>query len=195
MTLATITLQNYFRMYEKLAGMTGTAATEANEFHKIYKLDVTPIPTNRPMVRQGRERLHLQDQGREVRRRRRGHRGAPRAGQPVLVGTISVEISEKLSGMLTRRASPQRAQRQEPRARGGDHPGRRPAGAVTIATNMAGRGVDIKLGDGRARISAASTSSAPSATSGGASTISCAAAPAARATRASRASSSPPRTT
>jgi preprotein translocase subunit SecA len=148
-TLATITLQNYFRMYGKLAGMTGTAITEANEFMKIYKLPVVQIPTNRPMVRKDRNDQVFKTMGgkwgavaREIEERHQN-------GQPVLVGTISVEVSELLSEELKRRgiqhtvlnAKPEFAQREgETIAEAGS------AGAVTIATNMAGRGVDIKLG-------------------------------------------------
>ncbi len=148
-TLATITLQNYFRLYEKLAGMTGTALTEATEFKRIYDLDVVEIPTNRPMVRN--------DRNDQVYKTRDGKWSAVAAeiakrnenGQPVLVGTISVEVSELLSEKLKARgikhwvlnAKPEHAERE------GDtvaEAGRK--GAVTIATNMAGRGVDIKLG-------------------------------------------------
>src|SRR6201999_3217493 len=148
-TLATITLQNYFRMYDKLAGMTGTAITEATEFMKIYELPVVQIPTNRPMVRD--------DRNDQVYKTKDGKRGAVvreiesrhKAGQPVLVGTISVEESETLSNVLTRKgikhtvlhAKPEPAEREgETIAEAGS------PGSVTIATNMAGRGVDIKLG-------------------------------------------------
>ena len=148
-TLATITLQNYFRMYKKLAGMTGTALTEATEFMKIYKLPVVQIPTNRPMVRMDKnDQVFKTKDGkwaavaREIEERHA-------TGQPVLVGTISVEVSELLSGQLTRRgiphtvlnAKPEHAQREGEIIAEAGRPG-----AVTIATNMAGRGVDIKLG-------------------------------------------------
>ncbi|HEY1511317.1 MAG TPA: preprotein translocase subunit SecA, partial [Solirubrobacteraceae bacterium] len=148
-TLATITLQNYFRMYDKLAGMTGTALTEATEFMKIYELAVVQIPTNRPMVRN--------DVNDQVYKTKEGKRTAvvreietrSKAGQPVLVGTISVEESELLSDTLTRRgvthtvlnAKPEHAEREGETIAEAGAPG-----AVTIATNMAGRGVDIKLG-------------------------------------------------
>ncbi len=148
-TLATITLQNYFRMYGKLAGMTGTALTEATEFMKIYKLPVVEIPTNRPMVRADRnDQIFKTRDGkwaavaREIAERHE-------KGQPVLVGTISVEVSELLSTELSKRgiahavlnAKPEYAEREgETIAEAGR------LGAVTIATNMAGRGVDIKLG-------------------------------------------------
>jgi preprotein translocase subunit SecA len=148
-TLATITLQNYFRMYDKLAGMTGTALTEATEFMKIYELPVVQIPTNRPMVRKDRnDQVYKTKDGkwgavtREIEQRHKN-------GQPVLVGTISVEVSELLSDRLTRRgikhtvlnAKPEHAEREGEIIAEAGAPG-----AVTIATNMAGRGVDIKLG-------------------------------------------------
>src|SRR5947209_4043387 len=148
-TLATITLQNYFRMYDKLAGMTGTALTEATEFMKIYKLPVVEVPTNRPMVRADRnDQVYKTKDGkwsavvREIAQRHE-------AGQPVLVGTISVEVSELLSEGLKRRgikhtvlnAKPEHAEREGETIAEAGAPG-----AVTIATNMAGRGVDIKLG-------------------------------------------------
>ena len=148
-TLATITLQNYFRLYDKLSGMTGTALTEATEFMKIYKVPTVEIPTNVPMVRADQnDAIYKTKQGKwnavvnEVESR-------SNAGQPVLVGTISVETSEMLSGELKRRgiehvilnAKPEHAEREgETIAQAGRR------GAVTIATNMAGRGVDIKLG-------------------------------------------------
>ncbi len=148
-TLAQVTLQNYFRMYEKLAGMTGTALTEATEFMKIYKLPVVQVPTNKPMVRA--------DQNDQIYKTKDGKWNAVaqeiamrhEAGQPILVGTISVEVSEYLSGELTRRgirhevlnAKPEYAEREGAIIA---EAGR--SGAVTIATNMAGRGVDIKLG-------------------------------------------------
>jgi preprotein translocase subunit SecA len=148
-TLATITLQNYFRMYDKLAGMSGTALTEATEFMKIYKVGVVEIPTNRPMVRADRnDQIFKTKDGkwsavvREIKARHE-------KGQPVLVGTISVEVSELLSARLSQlgiphtvlNAKPEHAQREgEIVAEAGR------SGAVTIATNMAGRGVDIMLG-------------------------------------------------
>jgi preprotein translocase subunit SecA len=148
-TLATITLQNYFRMYDKLAGMTGTALTEATEFMKIYKLPVVEIPTNEPMIRDDRnDQVYKTKEGKwaavlnEITARHE-------TGQPVLVGTVSVEVSELLADRLNRRgikhtvlnAKPEHAEREgEIIAEAGQ------AGAVTIATNMAGRGVDIQLG-------------------------------------------------
>ena len=128
-TLATITLQNYFRLYDKLAGMTGTAMTEAAEFSQIYKLGVVPIPTNMPMIREDVCRRRLQDRGREVRRRRRGPRRALREGQPVLVGTTSVQKSEYLHGPAGQARRPARgAQRQAARAGGDDRRAGRPQG-------------------------------------------------------------------
>src|ERR1700761_6875915 len=148
-TLATITYQNFFRMYSKLAGMTGTALTEATEFMKIYKLPVVQIPTNRPMVRK--------DKNDQVYKTKEGKWNAllsaikerHEQGQPILVGTISVEISEMISRRLDKLGIPHAVLNAKPEhaAREGDivaEAGR--PGAVTIATNMAGRGVDIKLG-------------------------------------------------
>ena len=148
-TLATITYQNYFRLYEKLSGMTGTALTEATEFLKIYELPVVQIPTNQPMVRDDRnDQVYKTKEGkwsavvREIAARNQ-------AGQPVLVGTISVEVSELLGERLAKRgiahtvlnAKPEHAAREADIVAEAGQPG-----AVTIATNMAGRGVDIKLG-------------------------------------------------
>jgi len=148
-TLATITLQNYFRMYDKLSGMTGTASTEANEFHKIYETDVVSVPTHRPMVRDDQNDLIFKTKDAKFNAVIESIKEAHDLGQPVLVGTISVEVSEMLSGMLERRGIPhsvlnakQHAQEAEVIARAGER------GSVTIATNMAGRGVDIKLGEG-----------------------------------------------
>jgi preprotein translocase subunit SecA len=148
-TLATITLQNYFRFYDKLSGMTGTALTEATEFMKIYKMPVVEIPTNEEMVRDDEnDQIYKTKNGKwtavvdEIAERNEN-------GQPILIGTVSVEISEMLSGQFKRRgiehvvlnAKPEHAQKEgETIAQAGR------IGSVTIATNMAGRGVDIKLG-------------------------------------------------
>ncbi len=148
-TLATITLQNYFRLYDKLSGMTGTALTEAQEFMKIYEMPVVDIPTNRDMVRNDENDLIYKTKTGKWKALVNEVDERHEKGQPVLVGTISVEVSEMLSGELTRRglehvvlnAKPEHAQREgETVAQAGR------VGAVTIATNMAGRGVDIKLG-------------------------------------------------
>ncbi|MEW6018788.1 MAG: preprotein translocase subunit SecA [Pseudomonadota bacterium] len=148
-TLAAITLQNYFRMYDKLAGMTGTAATEADEFMHIYKLEVVSIPPNRPMVRDDRNDLIYKTRSGKYRAVAEDIAEAHKRGQPVLVGTISVEISEHLSDMLKRRGVPHsvlNAKHHDKEAEIIKDAGQ--PGAVTIATNMAGRGVDIKLGEG-----------------------------------------------
>jgi preprotein translocase subunit SecA len=148
-TLATITIQNYFRLYHKLAGMTGTADTEAAEFHDIYKLDVNVIPTNRPVARKdANDRIYKTRREKynavinEIKERHA-------KSQPVLVGTVSVEASELLSRMLKREKVPHNVlnakfhmQEAEIVQRAGQ------AGTVTISTNMAGRGTDIKLGEG-----------------------------------------------
>ena len=146
-TLATITLQNYFRMYEKLAGMTGTAQTEATELSQIYNLEVVSVPTNRPVVRD--------DQGDQVYKTSMAKyqavvdevEQAHEQGQPVLLGTVSIENSERLSTLLSRRGIPHQVLNAKQHAREADiisQAGR--PGAVTVATNMAGRGVDIMLG-------------------------------------------------
>src|SRR5271166_5932362 len=148
-TLATITYQNFFRLYDKLAGMTGTALTEATEFMKIYELPVVQVPTNMQMIREDRnDQIYKTKEGKwnavvkEIAARHEN-------GQPVLVGTISVEVSELLGDRLTKRgiehtvlnAKPEHAAREAETVAEAGQPG-----AVTIATNMAGRGVDIKLG-------------------------------------------------
>ena len=146
-TLATITLQNYFRMYEKLAGMTGTAETEAEEFEKIYGLDVAVIPTNRPMVRADHPDVVYKTEKEKIRAIVEEIFECHERGQPVLVGTVSVEKSELLSKHLSRRKvkhSVLNAKYHQREAEIVAQAGRR--GAVTIATNMAGRGTDIVLG-------------------------------------------------
>src|SRR5262245_439684 len=148
-TLATITLQNYFRMYEKLSGMTGTASTEANEFAKIYSADVTSIPTHKTMIRVDENDFIFKTKDAKFRAVVEEIVEAHERRQPVLVGTISVEVSEMLSGMLTRRGVEHNVLNAKNHAREAEiirHAGE--PGAVTIATNMAGRGVDIKLGAG-----------------------------------------------
>ncbi|MBG29450.1 MAG: preprotein translocase subunit SecA [Opitutae bacterium] len=148
-TYATITIQNYFRMYEKLSGMTGTAETEAGEFHDIYRLGVMVIPTNRPCVREDLNDLMFKTRRQKYKVVIEDIEEAHRRGQPILVGTASVESSEVLSRMLRRANVPHsvlNAKYHEQEAEIVAKAGRR--GAVTIATNMAGRGTDIKLGEG-----------------------------------------------
>jgi preprotein translocase subunit SecA len=152
-TLATITVQNYFRLYKKLAGMTGTAETEANEFHDIYKLDVAVIPTNRPCIRKDANDLIFKTRREKYNSVVKEISEAHTKGQPVLVGTASVESSELLSRMLQRAKIPHavlnaRHHQQEAEivARAGQK------GQVTISTNMAGRGTDIKLAAGVAEL-------------------------------------------
>jgi preprotein translocase subunit SecA len=148
-TLATITLQNYFRLYEKLAGMTGTAKTEEKEFVEIYNLHVVEIPTNVPVERADNNDLIFKTKEGKFQAVLRDIKERHEAGQPILVGTIAVETSEYLSEMLKRQGIPHNVLNAKEHAReaeiikdaGQPH-------AVTIATNMAGRGVDIKLGDG-----------------------------------------------
>jgi preprotein translocase subunit SecA len=146
-TLATITLQNYFRLYDKLSGMTGTAITEANEFQQIYKLGVVPIPTNMPMIRDDQADVIYQTAQSKFEACVDDIVECHQAGQPVLVGTVSVEKSEILSKMLKRRGVPHEvlnAKYHEREATIVAQAGRK--GAVTVATNMAGRGTDIMLG-------------------------------------------------
>jgi preprotein translocase subunit SecA len=148
-TVATVTIQNYFRMYEKLAGMTGTAATEAAEFHEIYGLEVVPIPTNVPVRRQDENDLIFKTSEEKFDAVADDIAERNEIGQPVLVGTISVEVSEYLSTLLERRGITHEvlnAKNHEREAHIVEQAGQHRA--VTIATNMAGRGVDIKLGDG-----------------------------------------------
>jgi preprotein translocase subunit SecA len=146
-TLATITIQNYFRMYDKLAGMTGTAKTQAREFEEVYKLSVAEIPTNRPMVRQDEQDLVYKAEDPKWQAVVADIVERHEKGQPVLLGTVSIEKSEKLSGYLNRRGVPHNvlnAKQHEKEAMIIAQAGRK--GAVTVATNMAGRGVDIMLG-------------------------------------------------
>ena len=146
-TLATITFQNYFRMYEKLAGMTGTAETEAEEFAKIYKLDVTVIPTNRPLIRTNHPDVVYKTEREKFDAVVKDIAARHATGQPVLVGTVSIEKSETVSKLLKRhgvRHEVLNAKYHEREAEIVAQAGR--AGAVTIATNMAGRGTDILLG-------------------------------------------------
>ena len=146
-TLATITLQNYFRLYDKLAGMTGTAETEAAELHEIYKLGVVPIPTNRDMVRKDETDLIYKTEEAKFIAVTDDISERYEKGQPVLIGTTSVERSEYLSRMLTKRRVPHtvlNAKFHEQEAAIVAEAGRR--GAVTVATNMAGRGTDVVLG-------------------------------------------------
>ncbi len=148
-TLATITLQNYFRLYEKLAGMTGTAKTEEKEFVEIYNLHVVEIPTNVPVARDDGNDLIFKSKEGKFQAVIRDIKERHEKGQPVLVGTIAVETSEYLSELLTRQGIPHNVLNAKEHAREAEiikDAGQR--GAVTIATNMAGRGVDIKLGDG-----------------------------------------------
>ncbi len=146
-TLATVTFQNYFRMYKKLAGMTGTADTEAAELEKIYKLDVTIIPTNKPLRRHEFHDIVYRTEEEKFRNAAKEIKELNEKGQPVLVGTVSVEKSERLSGILKRmgvRHEILNAKNHEREAFIVSQAGRK--GAVTVSTNMAGRGTDILLG-------------------------------------------------
>ncbi len=146
-TLATITFQNYFRMYKKISGMTGTADTEAPEFAKIYNLDVTVIPSNRPVVRSDEDDLVFLDEADKFEAICDEIAEAHQKGQPMLVGTVSIEKSEKLSAQLTRRGVRHEVLNAKNHAREALIIAEAGAkGSVTIATNMAGRGTDIKLG-------------------------------------------------
>ena len=147
-TFATVTLQNYFRMYKKLAGMTGTAITEAGEFWEIYKLDVMEIPTNRPLVRDDRNDLIYKTKREKYNAVIDEVTKLSHAGRPVLIGTTSVEISELLSRMLNIRKVPHNVLNAKLHKKEADVVAEAGyAGVVTIATNMAGRGTDIKLSD------------------------------------------------
>jgi preprotein translocase subunit SecA len=148
-TVATITIQNFFRMYDKLSGMTGTAATEADEFMHTYKMEVVSIPTHRDMIRDDRDDLVYKTEKAKFQAVADDIAERNKLGQPILVGTVSVDVSERLSTLLKRRGiahnvlnAKQHEREAEIIAEAGER------GAVTIATNMAGRGTDIKLGDG-----------------------------------------------
>jgi preprotein translocase subunit SecA len=146
-TLATITIQNYFKMYEKLAGMTGTAKTQLTEFEETYEIGVTEIPTNQPMIREDQQDLIFKNEDAKWNSLVDDIIERHETGQPILVGTVSIEKSEKLSGLLNRRGIQHHvlnAKNHEKEALIVAQAGRK--GAVTVATNMAGRGVDILLG-------------------------------------------------
>ena len=146
-TLATITFQNYFRMYDKLSGMTGTAMTEEAEFEEIYNLDVVAIPTNKPMIRKDENDVIYKNEAAKYRAVVESIRESHKKGQPVLIGTVSIEKSEKLSKLLQKERIPHEvlnAKSHEKEAMIIAQAGK--YGAVTIATNMAGRGTDIMLG-------------------------------------------------
>ena len=145
-TLATITFQNYFRMYEKLAGMTGTAKTEENEFREIYNMDVVEIPTNKPVIRKDLADSVYKNEQAKFRAVVKEIEERHKTGQPILVGTITIEKSEELSKLL-KEGIPHEVLNAKQHEREADivaQAGR--FGAVTIATNMAGRGTDIVLG-------------------------------------------------
>jgi preprotein translocase subunit SecA len=149
MTLATITFQNYFRMYEKLAGMTGTAKTEEEEFRNIYNMQVIVIPTNKPVIREDRPDLIFKTMEGKFRAVVEDIAQRHAKGQPVLVGTVAIETSELISQMLKKRGIPHNVLNAKNHAKEAEiiaQAGQK--GAVTIATNMAGRGTDIKLGEG-----------------------------------------------
>ncbi len=152
-TVATITIQNFFRMYDKLSGMTGTAATEADEFMHTYKMEVVSIPTHEEMIRDDKDDLVYKTEKSKHKAVVEDISERNKKGQPVLVGTVSVDVSERLSALLNRRGiahnvlnAKQHEREAEIVAEAGEQ------GAVTIATNMAGRGTDIKLGEGVAEL-------------------------------------------
>lgn len=149
MTLATISFQNYFRLYEKLAGMTGTALTEAEEFHQIYKLDVVEIPSNRQIARNDRSDRIYRNEKAKFKAIAREVQALHTKGQPVLIGTVSIEKNEALSAMLDKSGVPHQvlnAKNNEREAKIVSQAGEK--GSVTLATNIAGRGTDIVLGEG-----------------------------------------------
>lgn len=146
-TYASITYQNYFRLYEKLAGMTGTAKTSAEEFYTVYQLDVVEIPTNKPVIRKDQNDLIYQTEKGKFKAIARAIKEVHQKGQPVLVGTVSIEKNELLSAFLRQEGVPHEILNAKNHEREGEIvAGAGAKGAVTIATNMAGRGVDIKLG-------------------------------------------------
>ncbi|PKC50687.1 hypothetical protein RhiirA1_485610, partial [Rhizophagus irregularis] len=149
MTMATITCQNYFRMYEKLSGMTGTAKTEEEEFRNIYNMQVVVIPTNRPIAREDRPDLIFATMEGKFKAVAADIAERHKKGQPVLVGTVAIETSEIISNLLDKHKIPHNvlnAKNHEHEAEIIADAGKK--GSVTIATNMAGRGTDIKLGEG-----------------------------------------------
>jgi len=149
MTLATISFQNYFRLYDKLAGMTGTALTEAEEFHQIYKLDVVEIPSNRVLARKDKSDRIYRDEKTKFKAIVKEVKALHTKGQPVLIGTVSIEKNEALGQLLTKAAVPHQvlnAKNNEREAKIVAAAGEK--GAVTLATNIAGRGTDIVLGEG-----------------------------------------------
>jgi preprotein translocase subunit SecA len=185
-TLATITFQNYFRLYDKLAGMTGTAKTEEREFRDIYGLDVVVMPTNKPIRRKDQSDIVYKSEKAKFDSVVDEIIQEHQKGRPVLVGTRSIEKSELLAAMLRRKGvecNVLNAKYHEQEAQIVKDAGQ--MGQVTIATNMAGRGTDIKLGEGVAEMGGLAI-----VTSRGALTISCAAVPAVKAIPAARASTS-----